>query len=240
MRAFVEAQWRNRAFVTYAVGEERIKPLLPPGTQPDLFQGQALVSLVASEVADARVRRIGFPFRIQYTEVTLETYLRRGTNHGLTVFCRVVPRYCLSFWGERLFSEQYHTLPMEFSHTETAARRSLEHTLWQDKHAHKLKFHVSQENRPVMPDSLEAFLFQREASYVVDRSGRTLRYTLNYNPTETATFVDGEVHLGFEKVFGDRWGFLGGLKPLQMTFVPCASLRVFAPLPALQLEAYTD
>ena len=43
---FLKAQWKNLVMINYEVDAQILDPYLPPGTELDLWQGKALVSMV--------------------------------------------------------------------------------------------------------------------------------------------------------------------------------------------------
>jgi uncharacterized protein len=45
-RIFLTAEWRHLAMLNYAIDPELLRPLAPPGTELDSWNGQTLVTLV--------------------------------------------------------------------------------------------------------------------------------------------------------------------------------------------------
>ena len=58
---FLTADWRHVCLLTYACPKQLLEPRCPPGTELDLFEGQAHVSLVAFDFLRTRVLGIGWP-----------------------------------------------------------------------------------------------------------------------------------------------------------------------------------
>ena len=55
MTPFLTAVWSDLALFSYAIPAEVLTPYLPPGLEPDLWQGQAYCSLVAFDFTQTRV-----------------------------------------------------------------------------------------------------------------------------------------------------------------------------------------
>ena len=59
---FLEAQWRKLMMANYAIDPAALREYIPAHTQPDLWQGQCLVSLVGFMFLDTRVKGLRMPW----------------------------------------------------------------------------------------------------------------------------------------------------------------------------------
>ncbi|MBX3404033.1 MAG: DUF2071 domain-containing protein [Phycisphaeraceae bacterium] len=130
MRPFLTARWRSLAIVTYAVDPARLTPFLPRGkgftldTRDDLAdrggpRGEsAMVSLVAFEFLDTRVFGIRWPTLVNFPEINLRFYVRRGDQRGVMFLREIVPRAAISFVARRFYGEPYVTAPIEAAITQ--------------------------------------------------------------------------------------------------------------------------
>ena len=78
--------------MNYEAPPATLAPLVPRGTELDLWQGHALVSLVGFSFADTRVRGISIPGHRDFEEVNLRFYVRRRTGPDRTVAAVVFMR----------------------------------------------------------------------------------------------------------------------------------------------------
>ncbi|MDT7660025.1 MAG: uncharacterized protein QOF38_4740, partial [Pseudonocardiales bacterium] len=52
-RQIMHQRWEDVAFLHWRVEPERVAPLLPPGTRPDVFDGSSWVGLIPFRMVDA-------------------------------------------------------------------------------------------------------------------------------------------------------------------------------------------
>ena len=77
-RPFLTAEWVNVAAVTFAVDEERLRPVRPARATIDALEGSPRVSLVAFEFRRTRVGGLAIPRHIAFPEINLRFYVRHG------------------------------------------------------------------------------------------------------------------------------------------------------------------
>ena len=74
---FLTAEWRHLLMVNYVVDPAVLEPLVPAGTELDLWQGRAYVSVVGFRFLRTRVLGMPIPFHRNFDEVNLRFYVRR-------------------------------------------------------------------------------------------------------------------------------------------------------------------
>ncbi len=115
--AFLTAQWRDLAMLSFEIEPEVLRPLVPRGCELDLWQGRALVSVVAFCFLDVRVRGVPVPFHRRFEEVNLRFYVRRAAlsgewRRGVVFVKELVPRRAVAWVARWAYSENYVALPM--------------------------------------------------------------------------------------------------------------------------------
>src|ERR1041385_7211042 len=111
-KRFLTAEWNNLLMLNYAVDALLLKPLVPPGTELDAFEGKAYVSLVGFEFNRTRVLGWAVPFHQNFEEVNLRFYVRRGSKRGVVFIRELVPRYAVAAIARWAFNENYSCVPM--------------------------------------------------------------------------------------------------------------------------------
>lgn len=112
------ARWVDLVLLNWTVHPSLVLPLMPPGTELDLWHGAPVVSLVGFRFLDTRV--LGVPLIGHRTmhEVNLRFYVRRRHEDGSVrrgvVFVRECIAYPLVTMAARLlYQEPYVTTPVE-------------------------------------------------------------------------------------------------------------------------------
>src|SRR5712692_217926 len=79
---FLTAEWRHIALLNYPADPALLTPLLPKGLELDLWNGQALVSVVGLLFEGVRILGIRLPFYRRFEQVNLRLYVRRTVESG--------------------------------------------------------------------------------------------------------------------------------------------------------------
>lgn len=114
---FLTATWKNLIVVNYEVAPEVLLPLLPRGVELDLFEGKALMSIVAFHFCDMRVGGLVPAFLARnFEEINLRFYVKRRVGdswrRGVVFVREIVPSRIVAFVARTLYSEPYSRLPM--------------------------------------------------------------------------------------------------------------------------------
>lgn len=114
---FLTAEWRDLLIVNFEVDPGRLTPLLPPGTELDLFEGRCLVSLVGFRFLRTRVRGFSIPGHRDFDEMNLRFYVTRrmpdgSVRRGVTFIGEIVPRPLIAWVARGVYGEPYRALPM--------------------------------------------------------------------------------------------------------------------------------
>jgi len=106
--------------LNYEVEATLLRPLVPRGTELDLWEGRALASVVGFRFLRTRLLGVPVPFHRDFEEVNLRFYVRAVTPNGDTrrgvVFVReLVPRAAIACTARAVYNEPYLALPMRSS-----------------------------------------------------------------------------------------------------------------------------
>src|SRR3954466_13624174 len=115
-RPLLTAEWRNLLLLNFLVPTEIIANLVPPGTEPDLHDGQSYISIVGFQFENVRLFGLRIPGHTNFPEINLRYYVRRKVAGELrrgVVFAReIVPRRAVAILANHLYNENYITRPM--------------------------------------------------------------------------------------------------------------------------------
>src|SRR5580658_3335941 len=109
---FLTAEWNNVFLLIYAVGPSLLERFVPAGTELDLFEGRAYLSLVGFEFNRLRILGLAVPFHQSFEEVNLRFYVRRSSRRGVVFIRELVPRYAAAAVARFAFNENYSCVPM--------------------------------------------------------------------------------------------------------------------------------
>ncbi len=234
MMPFLTAEWRDLVLLNFAVDPGLLQPLVPSGTELDIWKGDALVSLVAFRFWNTRVLGLGIPGHRNFEEVNLRFYVRRMADDGqrrAVVFVReLVPRRAIAWMARALYNEPYRSVPMRHALASADGVRELRYQ-WSDGGTWLgLRAKTTGPSRPTVPDSEAEFITEHYWGYTRQRDGSTLEYRVEH-PTwrvwETRDAgVEGDLAATYGRAFGDilrgvpRSAFVADGSPVTV-FRPC-------------------
>lgn len=166
--------------MNYAIDPAVLRPLVPHGVELDLWQGEALVSMVGFLFLDTRVLGLPIPFHRNFEEVNLRFYVRRETPEGWrrgVVFVReIVPRQAIATLARVLYNEPY--LACATRHRLTAG--SCEYGWHFGGRWNEMSAEFSGEPGPLKEGSAEEFIFEHYWGYTRQRDGGTAEYRVEH------------------------------------------------------------
>lgn len=107
--SFLTAEWKNLIMANYEINSEILKPYIPKGTEIDYFNGKCFISLVGFMFKDTKVFGIKFPFHVNFEEVNLRFYVKKGDKRGVVFIKEIVPKPLITFVANSVYHEHYQT-----------------------------------------------------------------------------------------------------------------------------------
>ncbi len=208
-RPILTARWTELLLLNFPVPPDAIESLVPPGTEPDLHNGQAYISIVGFRFHAVRLFGLPVPGHTSFPEINLRYYVRRQVGDELrrgVVFVReIAPRRAVAFTGNWLYNENYITRPMrstlQMSGPTLAPGDTLEYAwrtrcTWplrgrppkgQPQHYwNRLAARVAAPLALPALGSLEQFFVEHYWGYVRARDGATREYRVLHDPWQVA------------------------------------------------------
>ncbi len=193
-RPFLTARWTELLLVNFPVPIDAIADLAPPGTEPDLFQGQTYVSIVGFQFRDTRVRGCAWPGHTDFAEINLRYYVRRVVDgeirRGVVFVQEIVPRRLIAMVANRLFHENYVCRPMR-------SEIEIDHLtyVWQSSGSagrrwNTLAARIAAPFRVPPANSFDEFIVEHYWGYAQGRDGATREYRVTHEPWKVAPAAD--------------------------------------------------
>jgi uncharacterized protein YqjF (DUF2071 family) len=184
---FLTAEWRYLAMLNYRVSPSLLFPLVPPGTELDLWNGSAYVSVVGFKFQHTRVLGIPIPFHTNFEEVNLRFYVRRVVDgvvrQGVTFIRELVPRAAIAGVARLLYNEPYIALPMRHHIRESGTSDAPVHVEYEWKRVAgwaALRLTTEGRKQPLRPGSEEEFITQHYWGYTTQKDGSAIEYEVRH------------------------------------------------------------
>jgi uncharacterized protein len=121
MAIFLKAEWQNIIMANYVVPSELLQPYLPYGTELDLYEDKAYVSLVGFLFKRTRLFSIPIPFFGTFEEVNLRFYVTRREGdtikRGVVFINETIPYKPVAWMANKLYKEHYTVVPTKHTLT---------------------------------------------------------------------------------------------------------------------------
>lgn len=200
---FLSAKWLDLIMINYEIDPSVLAPFVPQGTEVDLWNGKAYISIVGFMFLDTYVKGIPIPFHRNFEEVNLRFYVKRtnlpeGDRRGVVFISEVVPRWAIAFLARLLYNEKYVSLPMRHSISDTTLQYQWK---YQDKWQ-QIKVTRQGEPQPLEKGSLAEFILEHYWGYNKQRNGSTMEYQVDHPSWRIWEVKDYEVDVDMRTVYG--------------------------------------
>ena len=236
---FLTARWRDLVMITWAMDPGVLRPLLPAGTELDLWEGDALASVVAFDFADTRVRGVSVPFHRRFPEVNLRFYVRRpmpdgSVRRGVAFVQEMVPRPTIAWVARTLYGEPYVSrrmrqvaVPPDPQPDLGGVPRSLVYEWERDGEWERVIALVTSSYQLPRAGSLEDFVVNQQWGYTRRSSSRTHEYRVEHPPWKLALDAECLFEADISSIFGKRFALPLERAPLSTFVADGSAVAVF-------------
>jgi len=236
LQTFTMAQtWRHLLFLHYPVCPELLADRLPDGLEPDLFDGQAWLSVVPFQL---EYRLPCLPLTIPFNELNLRTYVR--PQPGYTHEAPGVHFFCLDA-NDRLSVEAARSLyGLNYLQATSRVTGSAERG-WQftsvrtDRRGANAAFQADYRPRAeaLTPTPLDTWLVERYRLYTADGHGGLQTARIQHPPWP---LYQVDVTLYHNSLF-EAHGFLPPFEPPRVAYADVMQVNAYLPEPVLRRGA---
>ncbi|WP_412061817.1 YqjF family protein [Rubrivirga sp. IMCC45206] len=182
---FLTARWESLLLLNYACPADLLAPLVPAGTELDLWQGEALVSVVGFLFRDTRLLGVPVPFHRHFEEVNLRFYVRREvgaeTRRAVSFVREIVPRRAIATVARVVYNEPYVAAPMRHTVTLDAETGGTVGYRWRHR-GERFALSASAAGPAAFaePGTEARFITEHYWGYTRQRDGGTLEYRVEH------------------------------------------------------------
>lgn len=235
-KVYLRAEWRHLINLTYRVPREKLDVLLPAGMEPDLWEDEAHVSLVAFDFLYTRVKGIRIPFHVNFPEINLRYYVRHKQRNGVMFVRELVPKHAIAKVARWSYNEPYERRPMKSWVTEGEQLTARHEVRFGQQRCHiEVK---AGRNLGVPPKGTpDHFFKEHDLGFGVRRNGEILCYRVDHPAWEIREVQHLDLNWDFGLAYGEAWAFLNNEKPRYQLFAVGSPIAVYHPFPLRELPA---
>lgn len=211
-RVFLTARWEHVVVLNFTVSPDALHPLVPAGTELELWHGEAIVSLIGFMFRDTRVRGMAIAGHREFEEVNLRFYVRRhgplGEVRRAVVFIReLVPRLAVALIARYVYNEPYLALPMSHALDCDPARGGTLSYRWRYRgEPFAIDARVEGPAQPAVAGTEAEFIVDHDWGYTRQRDGTTLEYRVEHPPWRVWTPAAASFTGPASRLYGDVFG----------------------------------
>jgi hypothetical protein len=214
---FLKAHWKNLIMANYEIDAAILQPFVPAYTELDLYNGRCLVSIVAFQFLNTRVKGLALPFHTNFDEVNLRFYVRYadvdGYKRGAVFIKEMVPKHMITLVANSIYGEHYETLPVKHELTFKEASQRVRYQWYKNKKWNELTVTASLLPIDILPGSEEEFITEHYWGYTRLGKQKTSEYGVEHPRWLQYPVTDQHIDIDFKANYGDRFAFMQTLKP---------------------------
>jgi uncharacterized protein YqjF (DUF2071 family) len=194
--------------LNYEVDARILLPLVPAGTELDLWNGKAYASVVGFLFLNTRLAGIPIPFHRNFEEVNLRFYVQRKTGNevrrGVVFIRELVPRFAIAATARRIYNEKYLSLPMK--HRIEHQTSSFFRYEWKyENQWNFLQTKTVGAPKPLIAGSEEAFITEHFWGYAAQRDGGCMEYQVEHPQWKIWRAEQSELNCNIAALYGPQF-----------------------------------
>lgn len=233
-RPFLTADWRHLVMLNYQIDSGVLLPLVPSGTELDLRDGHALVSVVGFRFLETRILGLAVPFHVNFDEVNLRFYVRRRAagewRHGVVFVKEVVARRAIAVIARLTYNEPYVTLPTRNLVDLGGAQQGdpgLARYQWREERWYTVEATTTGLPRLIEPGSEAEFITHRGWGYTGQRDGSTVEYRVSHPRWRVWDVATCRLDCDVARMYGRPFAEALGSAPFSALVAEGSPVRVF-------------
>lgn len=186
----------------YEVDAEFIERYVPKGCELDLYEGRALITVVAFGFRDTKILGVPIPFYRDFPEINLRMYVKRkegdGWRRGVVFIKEIIPHRLPAWIAKTVFKENFHVMPVDVELDERF-----------------IIYRWGEENYMggIVQDKLcdweagteEQFIGDNFWAYKRVNENKTLEFEVTHEAWKMCELEDVELNIDFEQLYGEEF-----------------------------------
>ena len=228
--------------LNYRVDPQLLQPLVPRGTQLDLYDGEAYVSLVGFMFLRTALLGMPIPLHRNFEELNLRFYVFRETGHrraddeirrGVVFVKEIVPRWAIATVARRVYNENYIAVPMRHRFTLDEEGRCgdapVEYSFKTDGRWNHLRLRPRGPLETAQAGSLEEFITEHYWGYCTQRDGSAIEYQVEHPRWQLRSAENAQFDCDVASVYGDAFAEPLSARPDSALLADGSDVAVYRP-----------
>ncbi|MBO1063127.1 MAG: YqjF family protein [Candidatus Melainabacteria bacterium] len=227
---FLSAHWENLIMANYEVNPSVLALYLPNGVELDFYNNKIYVSLVGFMFKNTSLFNIPIPFLVTFEEINLRFYVKRIegdiTKRGVVFINETVPYKAVAWLANKLYKEHYIVIPTKSSLVDSVSNKNIRYEWKINGEWNHIAVNAAKENEPMLPGSVEEFIFEHYFGYTKINSNVTQEYKVNHPRWQVNKVKDYLIHCDFKSMYGKEFSFLANQQPTSVILAEGSEVTV--------------
>jgi len=228
--SFLTAEWRKLAIANYTIDKSILSAYLPVGTELDLWNDTCYVSLIGFLFKNTKLLGFSIPFHANFEEVNLRFYVKRKEGdiwkRGVVFIKEIVPKFALSVVANTIYNENYETMPMTHSWTETEDDRTVEYR-WRCKNEwQSFSVNANKGLSEIAAGSETEFITEHYWGYARYSDKKTNEYEVRHPKWAQYKVNSYHIAVDFGLTYGENFRFLNNEQPISVMLAEGSDISV--------------
>ena len=227
---FLTAELRKLAFSNYIIDEDVLKNYIPYGTELDLWQGHCYISLVGMMFKNTKVLGVKIPYHVDFEEVNLRFYVKKFEHgrwrRGVVFIKEIVPKSAISFVAKNLYNENYETMKMSHTWSESNKSKYVEYRWGKSDKDNILNMTTSKDLQEINENSETEFILENYLGFAKVDDQKTHQYTVKHPRWKIYDVQDYNLNVNFKSIYGQSFEFLSKEKPHSVILVEGSKVAI--------------
>lgn len=189
---FMTGNWEDLIISTFEVKKEILESYLPNNTELDLFNGKALMSIVAFTFSKVKFFGLKVPFHQKFGQINFRFYAKSKINgvKGVVFIKEFAPKPLIALTANLFYNEPYFYKNIRLTKNEFQKKKSI-------KYSYKnleLKAKTNTTTKPLTKNSFNEFIVDRYIAFVKKSETKTFQYKIYHQPWKLYQSATTEIH----------------------------------------------
>ena len=179
---FMTCHWENLIISTFEVDKTILEKYLPTDTKLDLYNGKALMSMVAFTFSKVKFFGLKIPFHQKFGQINFRFYAKSKINgsKGVVFIKEFAPKPLITSIGNLIYNEPYFYKNIK---QKTRQKNNKLNATYTYKNI-EIEATATNTTKELEEESLNHFVVDRYIAFVKSSSQETFQYKINHVPWE--------------------------------------------------------
>jgi len=229
-RPFLAARWSHIVLLTFEAPEELIRRSIPPGVEPDRWNGRTHVSLVALQMLDVRIKGWRIPGFTAHPQVNFRTYVRVADEPGVWFVRQFVSSRLIAAVGRLRYGEPFWPTPIRSRVVDLHGEVRAEYGVGPAAFGWHVSVTGSRAAQVPPLDSSEHSFIERGFACRTRPDGKLGVFRVAHPAWAVRDVRTVDYRLDFGSLYGAQWEFLNRAQPMGVVFAEGSAVAVHAPM----------